>query len=87
MSKSNLKPYMISEIGLNHNGDIDEGYKLIKASKASNCDAVKFQIRSKSFFLSDIRICWNIGPVCRVVKPQSTALKADHRTPHDPHLL
>ena len=55
MSKSNHKPYMISEIGLNHNGDLEEGYKLIKASKSSNCDAVKFQIRSESFFLSDIK--------------------------------
>ena len=50
MSKSNLKPYMISEIGLNHNGDIDEGYKLIKASK----EYLDFSTKDLSLFLKDV---------------------------------
>ncbi len=48
------KPYMISEIGLNHNGSIDEAYRLIDATKESGCNAAKFQIRSASFLNSDI---------------------------------
>lgn len=35
--------YIIAEIGVNHNGDIDLAHKLIDVSKASGADAVKFQ--------------------------------------------
>ena len=37
------KPYLIAEIGINHNGDIDIAKKLIKKSKETNFNAVKFQ--------------------------------------------
>jgi len=37
--------YIIAEIGINHNGDIDLAKKLILKSKTSGCDAVKFQKR------------------------------------------
>lgn len=39
------KPYLIAEIGINHNGDIDIAKKLIIAAKEANFDAVKFQKR------------------------------------------
>ncbi len=48
------KPYIISEIGLNHNGSKEEAYKLIDASKEAGCNAAKFQIRSKSCITRDI---------------------------------
>ena len=37
--------YIISEIGINHNGDIKLAKELILKSKKSGCDAVKFQKR------------------------------------------
>ena len=40
-----MKTYIIAEIGINHNGDIDLAKKLILKSKTSGCDAVKFQKR------------------------------------------
>ena len=40
----NSKPYIISQIGLNHNGDFNEAINLISDSKAAKCDAIKFQI-------------------------------------------
>ena len=40
------KTYIISEIGINHNGDIDVAKKLIDISAAAGCDAVKFQKRN-----------------------------------------
>ena len=40
------KTYIIAEIGLNHNGDIDIAKKLIDISAAAGCDAVKFQKRN-----------------------------------------
>tara|TARA_B100000886_G_C20426982_1_gene494722 strand:- start:19141 stop:19986 length:846 start_codon:yes stop_codon:yes gene_type:complete len=39
------KPFLIAEIGINHNGDINIAKKLIENSKLSNFDAVKFQKR------------------------------------------
>jgi N-acetylneuraminate synthase len=38
--------FVIAEIGINHNGDIDIARKLIKASKDAAADAVKFQKRT-----------------------------------------
>lgn len=37
--------YIIAEIGINHNGDIDIAKKLIDLSSECGCDAVKFQKR------------------------------------------
>lgn len=38
--------YVIAEIGINHNGDIDIAKKLIEMAKAVSCNAVKFQKRT-----------------------------------------
>lgn len=40
------KTYIIAEIGINHNGDIDIAKRLIDISAAAGCDAVKFQKRN-----------------------------------------
>lgn len=37
-------PYIVAEIGGNHNGDIELGKKMIKAAKDCGADAVKFQL-------------------------------------------
>ena len=38
--------YVIAEIGINHNGDIDLAKELIDMAQTSGCDAVKFQKRN-----------------------------------------
>src|SRR5579864_6987459 len=38
--------YVIAEIGINHNGDIDLAKKLISVAVGAGCDAVKFQKRT-----------------------------------------
>jgi N-acetylneuraminate synthase len=38
--------YVVAEIGINHNGDIDIAKKLISMAVGSGCDAVKFQKRT-----------------------------------------
>jgi N-acetylneuraminate synthase len=38
--------YVIAEIGINHNGDIETARKLIDVAAAAGCDAVKFQKRT-----------------------------------------
>jgi N-acetylneuraminate synthase len=40
------KPYLIAEIGINHNGDLKNAKKLIKNSKDCGFDSVKFQKRT-----------------------------------------
>lgn len=38
--------YIIAEIGINHNGDLDLAKRLISVAVAAGCDAVKFQKRT-----------------------------------------
>ena len=38
--------YVVAEIGINHNGDIDLAKKLINVALGAGCDAVKFQKRT-----------------------------------------
>ncbi|HEY4359043.1 MAG TPA: N-acetylneuraminate synthase family protein [Acidobacteriaceae bacterium] len=38
--------YVIAEIGINHNGNIDQAKRLISVAVAAGCDAVKFQKRT-----------------------------------------
>jgi N-acetylneuraminate synthase len=38
--------YIVAEIGINHNGQVDLAERLIESAKASGCNAVKFQKRT-----------------------------------------
>jgi N-acetylneuraminate synthase len=40
------RPFLIAEIGINHNGDINIAKKLILMAKKAGCDSVKFQKRT-----------------------------------------
>ena len=40
------KTYIIAEIGINHNGDLDVAKKLIDIAAVAGCDSVKFQKRN-----------------------------------------
>ena len=55
--KFKSKPYIIAEIGINHNGRYSLAKKLIISSKKAGADAVKFQKRD----LSDI-VNYNTSP-------------------------
>ncbi len=48
------KPYIIAEIGANHNGDIELAKKLINIAKKSGADCVKFQSWTKNSVFSNI---------------------------------
>lgn len=39
-------PFIIAEIGINHNGDVNIAKELIKVAKDAGCNAVKFQKRT-----------------------------------------
>ena len=38
--------FIIGELGINHNGELDIAKKIIKVAKEAGCDAVKFQKRT-----------------------------------------
>ena len=40
------KTYIIAEIGINHNGDLETAKRLIDVAVMSGCNAVKFQKRN-----------------------------------------
>lgn len=46
------RPYIIAELGSNHNGDMDLARKLIDQAKAAGADCVKFQSWSKDTIFS-----------------------------------
>ena len=46
------KPYLIAEIGINHNGDMKLVRQLIEESHKAGADAVKFQKRDINLVLS-----------------------------------
>lgn len=37
--------FFIAEAGINHNGDFENAFRLIRMAKNAGCDAVKFQKR------------------------------------------
>jgi N-acetylneuraminate synthase len=47
------KPYLIAEIGINHNGDVSIAKKLIDAANACGWDCVKFQKRTPEICVPD----------------------------------
>lgn len=46
------KPYIIAEIGSNHNGDMELAKEMIKSAKSVNADCVKFQSWTKDSIFS-----------------------------------
>ena len=48
-----MKIFVIAEIGINHNGDLEIAKKLIDIAVESGCDAVKFQKRTIDFVYSE----------------------------------
>ena len=57
-------PYIVAEIGGNHNGDIELGKKMIKAAKECGADAVKFQLyRREDLWTEDLLLVFFVGVV------------------------
>ncbi|MBI5146901.1 MAG: N-acetylneuraminate synthase family protein [Thaumarchaeota archaeon] len=46
-------PFIISEVGINHNGDVKNALKMINVAKAAGVDAVKFQTFRAEEIVSD----------------------------------
>ena len=51
--KNYSKPFIIGEVGINHNGSVDLAKKIILLAKESNFDAVKLQKRDLDICIPD----------------------------------
>ena len=47
------EPYIIAEVGINHNGDLKTALEMIDVAKTSGADAVKFQTFKAEEFCGD----------------------------------
>ena len=64
------RPYVIAEIGANHNGDLALAKRMIREAKRIGCDAVKFQ-------------SWDAGLFAQVVYDENRFLGDDYRRRND----
>ncbi len=51
--EKNGPPFIIAEAGINHNGEIEKAYSMIKLAKESGADAIKFQTFKAEEFVGD----------------------------------
>ena len=84
-----MKPcFLIAEIGINHNGDLDLARKTIEAAKQCGVDAVKFQNYVTSDFLSDRSLTYEyIGPQGSVIESQYDLFKRNELSTEQLRLL
>lgn len=50
------EPFIIAEVGINHNGDLEKAYEMIRVAKESGADAVKFQTFKAKEFIADPKL-------------------------------
>lgn len=47
------EPFIVAEVGINHNGEIEKAFRMIEVAKQAGVDAVKFQTFKAEEFVSD----------------------------------
>jgi len=74
--------YLVAEIGINHNGDLDLARRSIDAAKAAGADAVKFQNYRTEDFVSDRALAFTYRSQGRTVtEPQYDMFKRVELSP------
>lgn len=46
-------PFIVAEVGINHNGDLERALEMVHVAKSAGCDAVKFQTFKALEFVND----------------------------------
>ena len=70
--------YVIAEIGINHNGDLDIVRQLIDLAKSAGCDAVKFQKRTiEVVYAAEVLASPRESPWGTTTRHQKEALELD----------
>ncbi len=80
--------FIVAEIGINHNGDLDLAKKMIEAAARAGVDSVKFQNYRTEDFLSDNKLTYEyMNNGVKVVESQFEMFKRNELTPHMLHEL
>lgn len=83
-----LPAYIVAEIGINHNGDMQLATAAVDAAKAAGADAVKFQNYVTEEFLSDRTLTWRyVRDGKEFVEPQFDMFKRCELTDANLELL
>ena len=69
------QPFMLAEIGVNHNGSIDEALWLIQQAAKAGCHAVKFQHRSRDLYNLDDIDTYDLGTQYIIAEIERTRLE------------
>jgi sialic acid synthase SpsE len=48
-----VEPFVVAEVGINHNGELERALEMIHVAKSAGCDAVKFQTFKANEFVND----------------------------------
>ena len=49
-------PFIVAEVGINHNGNLKKAFKMIDVAKKAGCDAVKFQTFKADEIVADKKL-------------------------------
>ena len=64
-------PFIVAEAGLNHNGEIQKAFEMIKVAKNSGADAIKFQTFKADEFISDTALTYTyFSQGKKIIEPQ-----------------
>ena len=67
----NFPPFIIAEAGINHNGEIEKAFEMIKVAKNSGVNAIKFQtFRAKEFILDETLTHTYFSQGKKITEPQ-----------------
>ena len=83
-----MKPFLIAEIGINHNGDISIAKKLIDYAAEANFDAVKFQKRDiDSVYTKEFLDSPRESPWGKTQRDQKKGLEFDEKSMRNQQIL
>jgi sialic acid synthase SpsE/sugar phosphate isomerase/epimerase len=71
---SDSSPFLLAEIGVNHNGDSEEALWLVRQAAAAGCHAVKFQHRSHELYNKEDINSFDLGTQYIIAEIERTRL-------------
>ncbi|MGQ0376802.1 MAG: N-acetylneuraminate synthase family protein [Nitrososphaerota archaeon] len=69
-------PFIVAEAGLNHNGEIQKAFEMIKVAKEAGVNAIKFQTFKASEFIADTTLTYTyLSRGKKITEPQLELFK------------
>ena len=74
-------PFVVAEVGINHNGDVSRAVEMIRVAREAGCDAVKFQTFKAAEFVNDPSQMFTYKSQGREVTESMLAMFRRHELP------